>query len=316
MRRSGGRPGPGSLRVGRFIGRLGIVSLPAVEVGLALDERVVRRHVAKLEAAGWGGRAPWAWGEGSVAWLTGEGLRATGLGGLQPVRVPPAPTTIAHGVMVGWSAARAERRERRWMSGRELALDPARWAVRIRDEGRPSRDQLPDLAIWLPDSELPVALIVETGQRRADRQRIILKGWRDAIQAGRYVGVRYDCASASVAHRITHLAGKVWLAGPEFVAAVQPTGTQIAAWATAAPGCAKRLSDEPPSTAVIAARTGEQVDAAGRPPQARPVSESVRRVEPPPAPVPESAEAGAEREQRYREIFGIPEPGPRRRWRR
>src|SRR5450631_3786725 len=46
------RPGPGTLRVGRFIGRLGVVSIPAVEVGLDLDQRVVRRHVAKLEAAG------------------------------------------------------------------------------------------------------------------------------------------------------------------------------------------------------------------------------------------------------------------------
>jgi hypothetical protein len=55
-----------TLRVGRFIGRLGVVSLPAVEAGLDLDQRVVRRHVAKLEAAGWrvgrpgcGARDPW-----------------------------------------------------------------------------------------------------------------------------------------------------------------------------------------------------------------------------------------------------------------
>jgi hypothetical protein len=31
--------------------------------------------------------------------------------------------------------------------------------------------------------------------RRADRQRTILKGWRDAIWSGRYTAVRYDCAS-------------------------------------------------------------------------------------------------------------------------
>jgi integrase len=51
-----------------------VVSLPAVEVGLQLDERVVRRHVAKLEAVGWLGRAPGMWGEGSVVWLTARGL--------------------------------------------------------------------------------------------------------------------------------------------------------------------------------------------------------------------------------------------------
>ena len=114
--------------MGRFIGRLGVVSLPAVEAGLDLDQRVVRRHVARLEAAGWLERAAWVWGEGSVAWLTGLGVEARGLGGLRAVKAPPAPTTIAHGVLVGWSAARAEKRGRVWKSARELALEPERWA--------------------------------------------------------------------------------------------------------------------------------------------------------------------------------------------
>jgi hypothetical protein len=115
--------GPGTLRVGRFIGRLGVVSLPAVEAGLDLDQRVVRRHVAKLEAAGWLARAPWVWGEGSVVWLTGAGLEGAGLGGVRAVKSPPAPTTTSHGVLVGWSAARVEHRGRSWKSARELALE-------------------------------------------------------------------------------------------------------------------------------------------------------------------------------------------------
>ena len=122
------RPGPGTLRVGRFIGRLGVVSIPAVEVGLDLDQRVVRRHVAKLESAGWLARAPWIWGEGSVVWLTGAGIEGAGLGGVRPVKSPPAATTIAHGVLVGWSAARVERRGRVWKSARELAVERERWA--------------------------------------------------------------------------------------------------------------------------------------------------------------------------------------------
>jgi hypothetical protein len=36
----------------------------------------------------------------------------------------------------------------------------------------------------------------------------------------------------------------------------------------------------------------------------------------PPPPEPESAEAAAERKRRYRDILGIDEPKPRRRWRR
>jgi hypothetical protein len=99
---------------------------PAVEAGLDLDQRVVRRHVAKLEAAGWLARAPWVWGEGSVVWLIGAGVEGTGLGGVRAVKSPPAPTTIAHGVLVGWSAARAEHRGREWKSARELALDRER----------------------------------------------------------------------------------------------------------------------------------------------------------------------------------------------
>jgi hypothetical protein len=90
-----------------------------VEVGLDLDQRVVRRHIAKLEAAGWLAREPWIWGEGSVVWLTGAGIEGAGLGGVRPVKSPPGATTIAHGVLVGWSAARIEHRGRAWKSARE-----------------------------------------------------------------------------------------------------------------------------------------------------------------------------------------------------
>lgn len=122
--------GPGTVRVGRFIGRLGVVSLPAVGVGLDLDQRVVRRHVAKLEAAGWLAREPWIWGEGSVVWLTAAGIDGAGLGGVRPLKSPPGATTIAHGVLVGWSAARVEHRGRVWKSARELAVERDRWRVR------------------------------------------------------------------------------------------------------------------------------------------------------------------------------------------
>ncbi len=184
--------GPGTLRVGRFIGRLGVVSLPAVEIALGLDERVVRRHVAKLERLGWLERAAWVWGEGSVAWLTSAGIDGVGLGGVRPIKTPPAPTTIAHGVLAGWSGARAERRNRTWMSARELALDLDRWAVPARRE-RGDSEQLPALAVWLDPAATPGAVIVESGGRREDRQKMILEGWRDAIWSGRYFAVRYDC---------------------------------------------------------------------------------------------------------------------------
>jgi hypothetical protein len=306
--------GPGTLRVGRFIGRLGVVSLPAVQVGLDLDQRVVRRHVAKLEAAGWLARAPWVWGEGSVVWLTGTGVESAGLGGVRAVKSPPAPTTIARGVLVAWSAARAEHRGRTWKSARELELDRERWAAPVRCE-RGYTEQLPDLAVWLKRSAPPIAVIAESGGRREDRQKMILEGWRDAIIAGRYAAVLYDCASTSVALWITRLAKKVRLTPPAFSAAVQPSAEEIAALSPAA------LDDEP---AVDEARPsgdcgrapGEEVDTA--PIRAPAPREPVQLAapEPPPVPEPENAEAAAERERHYREIFGMDEQKPRRRWRR
>jgi hypothetical protein len=102
------------------------------------------------------------WGEGSVVWLTAVGIEGAGLGGVRAVKSPPAPTTIAHGVLVGWSAARAEHRGRTWKSARELALDRERRAVPMRRE-RGHAEELPDVAVWLEGSKAPGAVIAESG---------------------------------------------------------------------------------------------------------------------------------------------------------
>lgn len=309
-------PGPGTLRVARFIGRLGVVSLPAVEVGLDLDQRVVRRHVAKLEAAGWLARMPWVWGQGSVAWLTALGVERAGLGGVRPVKSPPAPTTIAHAVLVEWSAARAERRGKTWRSARELALDGERWEVPTRCE-RGYTTQLPDVAVWLETSGPPWAVIAESGGRREDRQKLMLEAWRDAVHGGHYAGVRYDCASAAVARWISRLAKKVWLAPPDFSVIVQTTAEQIASLARADAEREGRAADEPEAAAGAAPTPDEKVSSAPadvRVPAA-PVPAPRAEVERP-APRRETPEEAAERERRYREMFGIAEPKRRRRWRR
>jgi hypothetical protein len=173
------------------------------------------------------------WGEGSVAWLTGLGVESSGLGGLRAVKAPPAPTTIAHGVLVGWSAARAEKRRRVWKSARELALEPDRWDVTMRCE-RGYTKQLPDLAVWLKPSGPPIALISESGGRREDRQKKILEGWRDAVYAGQYSAVLYDCANDSVAHWISRLAAKVRLTRSEFGVVIQARAEEIRTLAPAA----------------------------------------------------------------------------------
>jgi hypothetical protein len=301
-------PGPGTARVGRFIGRLGVVSLPAVEAGLDLDQRVVRRHVAKLEAAGWLARAPWIWGEGSVVWLTAAGIESAGLGGARPVKAPPGPTTIAHGVLVGWSAARVERRGRAWRSARELALERERWAISTRERGY--TEQLPDLAVLLERSKSPGAVIAESGGRREDRQKMILEAWREAIWAGRYAAVRYDCASASVAKWITRLAKKVGLTGSIFTATVQTNAEQIAALCNALATKEPVGVDLKPDAVDVPSRGAEVV---ASPVLAGASIVSAGRSSEPDAETPEAA---AERERVYREVFGDPEPKPRRRWRR
>jgi hypothetical protein len=306
-------PGPGTMRVGRFTGRLGVVSLPAVGAGLDLDERVVRRHVARLEAAGWLGRMPWVWGEGSVLWLTSAGLRGTDLGAVRTVKAPPSPTTVAHGVLVAWSAARMEHRGLRWLSARELAAEADRWAVRMRDE-RGYRKQLPDLAVWRRGAERPVAIVGDEGHRREDRQRMILEGWRGAIWSEQYAAVQYDCANAAVAARMTRLAKKARLGPPEFIAAAQRTAEEIRS-ITPVPEVDEAA---PVDAAADAPEAGTSNGSDQRqmhlaPPPATPTT--IRAASAPPPEPEESPEAAAERERQYREIMGIPEPKPRRLWR-
>ena len=256
---------------------------------------------------------PWVWGEGSVVWLTSAGLRGADLGAVRAVKAPPSPTTVAHGVLVAWSAARMERRGLRWLSARELAADADRWAVRMRDE-RGYHKHLPDLAVWRRGGERPVAIVGEEGHRREDRQRMILEGWRDAIWAEQYSAIQYDCASAAAVAKIRRLAKKECLTPPTFIAAAQRTADEIRS-ITPDPDV-----DEPapgPSATEAEVRTDGQSNVPQLEVVAPPGPPPRINAAPPPPPEPEeSPAAAAERERRYREIFGIPEPKPRHRWRR
>jgi hypothetical protein len=144
---------------------------------------------------------------------------------------------------------------------------------------------------------------------------MILEGWRDAIWAGRYTSVRCDCASPSVARWIARLAKRVGLTGSDFTALVHTTAEEIAALSPVSP------DDQPAIDAAMP--SGEPERAPGEEAQTAPIQAPAPRApsqvapsEPPPAPEPETAEAAAERERRYREILGMDEEKPRRRWRR
>ena len=310
MNGGGSVGGPGTLRVGRYIGRLGVVSMPAVAVGLELDERVVRRHVAKLEAAAWLARTPWVRGDGSVVWLTAAGTEAVGLGGLRPMLKRPKSTTLTHAIVVGWTVARIQRRGLDWRSSRELAVNPDRWAVPARGEhGRTTL--LPDLAVWRTPSAPPVALVVETGGRREDRQKRILEGWRDAVLNGRYSAVQYDCADPSVTRWITRLAANVSLSRSSFIAVTQKNAAEIAAISPTHPNPTDRpaVQATPPAPLKPVSRQP--------PPRAAltPASEREHPAHPSPPPQVESSETVDEVLQRYLETEAIAE-AKRRRWHR
>ncbi len=155
-------------------------------------------------------------------------------------------------------------------------------------------------------------MIAESGGRREDRQKLILEGWRDAIWSGRYIAVRYDCASPSVAHWINRLARKVGLTDSAFLATVQTTPEEIAALSAAVLDAEPAVGE--PGSAAESAPPNQETQAALVPAPALPKPVRVAR-EPQPAADLETPEA-AERERAYREIFGIEDPKPRRRWRR
>jgi hypothetical protein len=97
---------------------------------------------------------------------------------------------------------------------------------------------------------------------------------------------------------------------PEFTVVVQPRAEEIAALAPAAD------DDVPPGSnpdAELPSSPDVQIEPART--SAPPAPTAAVQPAGPPKLHPETPEEAAERERRYREILGIPEPRPRRRWR-
>src|ERR1700727_1096133 len=194
--------GPGSVRVGQFIGRLGVGAMPAVEQGLGLVDRVVRRHVAKLERAGWCERMPAIRGDGMLVWLTPSGLHGVGLGALPALRAPrPFSPQTMRSIRVAWAAADLERAGHHWIASREMALAPGPWSVQVANERGGHSRRLPDLAFWpAGDAELRIAVVLIQDLPKPRRERAALEGWQASISAGQYLQVRYLAGRTSSAH--------------------------------------------------------------------------------------------------------------------
>jgi hypothetical protein len=188
--------------VGRFIGRLGVVATPAVGHGLDLVDRVVRRHVAKLEKVGWCERRSAVRGEGMLLWMTVTGLDGVGLGQLPALRAPNRfSPQIMRSTRVAWAAADVERAGHQWIARRELALAPNGWGAKIANERGGYSRRLPDLVFWSAhEQSRQVAVVVVPGLSNPRRERAALEGWHHAITSGRYTHVHFLAAPAIASH--------------------------------------------------------------------------------------------------------------------
>ena len=302
--------GPGSIRVGRFIGRLGVVGMPAVGVGLRLAERVVRRHVARLEAEGWLARQVAIRGEGPLIWLTGSGQAGVGLGELAAVRAPAAfSRQTMHSVQVAWVAAELERGGVGWLAVRELALDRERWQVPIANERGGTSRRLPDLVARPQDiSRRPVAIVLERhSPHHHKRQHAALVGWQAAIASGRYAQVRYQTAP-NAASGLTRLAREIGLTAPQFVVEQRVNADQlVTSPPTGEPDLVTSTDAQRPPAPLIAPPSPPPTANVNLDP---PEPQELADTPPPPAVAPRSAD------EVLRELLGDPNPRPRRRWRR
>ncbi len=288
--------GRGSVRVGWFIGRLGVVAMPAISMGLGLAERVVRRHVAKLEAIGWLQRTAALRGDGSLVWLTVTGLEGLGLE-LAAVRAPAVfSTTTLRSVEIAWAAANAERQGLRWLSARELTVERESWQIAVANERGGHSPRLPDLVLWPTDSPLPVAVVFEREHQHPWRKRAALEGWQAAIAAGRYAQVRYQTGPA-IAPDIRRLAAQIGLDAPAFVAGDNMTAHELIA---------------PTAENELTGRAAMQEQPA---PTCAPPTPNVDR-DPGPPQVADTPEQAAERQHLVNELLGFCDPQPRGRWRR
>lgn len=294
--------GPGSMRVGRFIGRLGVVTMPAIAYGLGVADRVVRRHVAKLEKLGWCARTPAIRGYGSLVWMTPSGLAGVELAGLAAVRAPdPFSIPTMQTVRIAWVAADIEAAGYQWQAPRELALAPGRWGAQVNNERGGRSRRLPDLVFWPAPGGLPVAVVVGHGLPKPRRERAALEGWQRSIAAGQYAQVRY-VTDPSSARRLEDGAARVGLSAPQLIAVERV------------------VTDEPSVPAMPIETVAEASPTADVAPVAVPDPPQPVPVHTPPPSTPQAPartpEQAAERQKLIRELLGQEEPAGRRRWRR
>jgi hypothetical protein len=192
--------------------------MPAVEHGLGLVDRVVRRHVAKLEKVGWCERTSAVRGDGMLVWMTSTGLDGVRLSELPAPRAPnPFSPRTRRDIRIAWAAADIEHAGHHWIASRELALAPGQWGAEIANERGGYSRRLPDLVFWSAwDRRRHVAVLIAPGLTNPRRERAALQGWQRSIVAGRYAQVWYVASPAVVSH-LRRAAEEIGLATPQFI---------------------------------------------------------------------------------------------------
>lgn len=178
-----------------------MVPRPAIEQGLGLVDRVVRRHVAKLEKAGWCQRMPKIRGDGMLVWLTPSGLDGVELSELPALRTPDRfSLRTSHSIRVAWAAADIERAGHQWMTSREMTLTPSRWGAQVANERGGHSRRLPDLAFRpTSDGSLPVAVIVILGQSNPRREPSTIESHDEELVGVTAAPVRIESAPVATA---------------------------------------------------------------------------------------------------------------------
>jgi hypothetical protein len=150
----------------------------------------------------------------------------------------------------------------------------------------------------------PVAIVCEETRRRDDRQTWRLEGWRDAVIAGRYDFVQYDCAHEHLATWIQRLGKKINFKSPGLRCVLQTPAAKIPTLGPYEPPPKPAPEPKPLTQSQQARESAPYVY--GREPAAKSEPEIIS---------PEEYEL---RKERYRELTGgydsfEPEE-PRRRW--
>jgi len=273
--------------------------MPAVSIALGLAERVVRRHVAKLEAIGWLRRTAALRGNGSLVWLTAAGYEGLGLE-LAPVKAPAVfSATTLRSVEIAWAAANAERQGVRWLSARELTMQRETWQITVANERGGQSHRLPDLVLWPSNRPLPVAIVLERDYQHPRRQRAALQGWQAAIAAGRYAQVRYQTGPI-LAYDLHRLTAQVGLDPPAFIVGENMTAPEL----------------DPPATATKDPTAPPKAAETQRAPTDPPPTPDLDRNPGKPPQMEVTPEPAAERQRLVNDLLGISEPQPRGRCRR